>query len=367
MKIAFYAPMKSPNHPVPSGDRLMAQSLVAALTLDGHEVELISELRSFNAAPDEAPYTAIEATAQTEVDRISRLWDSGLLPDLWFSYHPYYKAPDFLGPVLASKYNIPYITAETSYSQRRNVGEWARMQAKVLEGINLASTNICLTSRDRDGIELAAPGAAVSMLHPFIDATPFLQHSAALSVYPCRIITVAMMRPGDKMQSYQMLAEALARLPSDLPWSLSVVGDGEMRGDVAALFERFEHGRVHWYGQSTTHEIASLLSQSSVYVWPGYGEAYGLAYLEAQAAGLPVVAMRVAGVPEAVDDGVTGILTQPDDVSALALGIERLLTNETDRIKMGAAARSFVMRERTLDRAATRVGTILAECVGHKT
>lgn len=366
MKIAFYAPLKAPHHPVPSGDRLMARLLVAALEQSGHELNLISDLRSFSPNPDAGSYLGVEEQARAEIDRISRRWQAGTRPDIWFCYHPYYKAPDLLGPVLASKYEIPYVTAETSYSARRNIGEWARMQDHVLDGINLAAINICLTNRDRSGIALVAPKAHVTLLRPFIDAAPFLRHTPRHNFNPHRMITVAMMRPGDKMRSYHLLAEALARVSTIIPWTLSIVGDGAMSAEVASLFARFEPGRITWHGQVATPQIAELMSESAFYVWPGYGEAYGLAYLEAQAAGLPILAQDVAGVSEAVQDRLTGILVEADKPDAFALGMERLLTNPREREAMGAAARQFVLGERTLDHAARHLDKILTGLLGEK-
>ncbi len=66
-----------------------------------------------------------------EISRLSTLWASKGKPDLWFCYHPYYKAPDLIGPKLASAFAIPYVTAEASYSSRRNIGVWAETQASV--------------------------------------------------------------------------------------------------------------------------------------------------------------------------------------------------------------------------------------------
>lgn len=359
MKIAFYAPLKAPHHPVPSGDRLMARLLFAALEQSGHDLDLISDLRSFLPKPDADSYSGVEKQARAEIERISHQWRAGARPDLWFCYHPYYKAPDLLGPVLAARHEIPYVTAETSYSERRNIGDWARMQEHVLDGINLAAINICLTNRDRSGIALVAPKAQVTMLRPFIDATAFLRNAPQSNRIPQRMITVAMMRPGDKMRSYHLLADALACVSTKIPWSLSIVGDGAMNAEVVSLFTRFEPGQILWHGQATTLQIAELMSESAFYVWPGYGEAYGLAYLEAQAAGLPILAQNVAGVSEAVQDHLTGILVEADNPAAFAFGIERLLTNHRERETMGAAARQFVLGERTLEHAARRLDEIL--------
>jgi glycosyltransferase involved in cell wall biosynthesis len=358
MRIAFYAPMKSPNHPVPSGDRQMARLLIKALERSGHDVTVASELRSFAAQPQQNHYAAVSAEAEREIFRLSALWeDAGRLPDLWFSYHPYYKAPDFLGPRLASRFGIPYVAAEASYSPRRNVGAWIETQALVEKAVTSALLNICFTRRDHDGLLPIARGARLEMLPPFIDTSPF--DALPQSTDTRRLIAVAMMRPGDKFDSYRMLARSLERLV-DLPWTLSVAGDGPSRREVEAEFRELPAERVEWHGRKQPNEIPLLLANAAIYVWPGWGEAYGLSYLEAQAAALPVVAQDTAGVPEVVRNGETGILTPSGDIEAFSSAIARLLSNQNERRAMGEAARRFVNRERSLDATAARLEAMLS-------
>jgi len=356
MNIAFYSPLKSPNHPVPSGDRLMARQLIAAMRQAGHTVTVASELRSFTPTPEGDDLPALRLAAEAEVDRLSDEWRAAAKPDVWFTYHTYYKAPDLIGPVLARRFGLAYMTAEASYSRRRNIGVWAQAQAELVEAVAMAAANICFTQRDRQGLEQAVPSASLVMLPPFLDPGPFL--ALPPKPEPGRLITVAMMRPGDKMASYRLLAAALERIV-DLPWTLSVVGDGPARDEVRALFSPFSPGRVIFHGERTPAEIASLLSQSAVYVWPGCGEAYGLAYLEAQAAGLPVVAQATAGVPEVVSHGATGLLTPPDDPAAYGESIARLLLDEPERQALAAAARNFARDERSMARASVILDDIL--------
>lgn len=360
MKIAFYSPLKSPNHPVPSGDRLMARLLMAALVRAGHQVEIASELRAFLPDASADAITERSAAADAERARLSALWQQSGAPDLWFCYHPYYKAPDLIGPALARKFGLGYVTAEASYSARRNQGLWADMQQQVLDAVKQASVNICLTRRDCDGLAAVAPKARLALLPPFID--PALLLGRPTHPQHGRLVTVAMMRSGDKMDSYVMLADALLRL-THLPWQLSVVGDGPRAADVRALFAGFDAERIVWHGEKSATEIADLLSGSSLYVWPGCGEAYGLAYLEAQAAGLPVIAQEIAGVPEVVVQGKTGLLTPPGDVDAYAQAIARLLTDDGERTRLADAARSFAGEERSLDRAAARLSAILDQYI----
>lgn len=358
MKIAFYAPLKSPHHPVPSGDRLMARQLIRALSMAGHEVGVESELRSYSAASEVTGQ--LTQDAQAEVSRIEAEWETSGRPDIWFCYHPYYKSPDLLGPTLCQKHGIPYITMESSYSRRRNIGGWAQSQEAVLRGFKQAVVNICLTERDRRGILDSAPDAICEMLPPFIDASSF--KAAETGPQIGHLVTVAMMRSGDKLSSYKALAASLALLKSD-DWILSIIGNGEARGEVEACFSALPADRIKFLGRVEPEEVEKLLARGSIYVWPGHGEAYGLAYLEAQAAGLPVVAEEVAGVPEVVRHGTTGLLTAAGDHAAFADAIRLLLRDDELRQTLAQNARSIVKQNHSIEAAAIRLDNILRSYV----
>lgn len=363
MKIAFYAPLKSPDHPVPSGDRLMAQLLITALQAAGHTVEIASTLRAFMREPSSDALPSLRRQAEAEIERIGAAWQRDGAPDAWITYHPYYKAPDLIGPVLGKAFDIPYVTVETSYSARRNLGAWAEAQAIVLQSLEMASVNICLTTRDRRGLVEAAPAARTAFLPPFLDGSIFL--TLPPRPQPGRLVTMAMMRPGNKMDSLAMLAAAL-KLIEEEDWTLSIIGDGICRKQAEAMFAGFEPERIIWHGQQSRQDIATLLSESAVHVWPGCTEAYGLSYLETQAAGLPVIAQDTHGVPEVVIADRTGLLTPVGDVPAYANAIRIMLGDPEMRARMGAEARRFVSEERSIARAAQRLDEILHEHVGNQ-
>jgi hypothetical protein len=88
VKIAFYAPLKAPDHPVPSGDRQMARLLVKALDKGGFDVKVASTLRAFQAEP--RPLAVLQRDANAEKARIGQEWSKDGRPDLWFTYHLYY-------------------------------------------------------------------------------------------------------------------------------------------------------------------------------------------------------------------------------------------------------------------------------------
>ena len=335
---------------------------MSCLLSAGHRVTVISHLRAYlGDAANTVGWSHLQAAALLEQDRIATLWANAGVPDLWFCYHPYYKSPDLIGPALAARFHLPYVTCEASYSRRRNIGIWADMQARALDAVRLATINICLTKRDRLGLHEAAPNARLAPLSPFIVTDAFDADPAPRAGH---MVCVAMMRPGDKFASYQRLAATLSRLPGDLDWHLSVAGDGPMMADVQALFDALPASRITWLGKLDHHQIAALLATGSLYVWPGCGEAYGLAYLEAQAAGLPVVAQATAGVPEVVAHGKTGFLTPAGDDAAAAAAITRILTDAALQQTMGQAARHHARKTHGQPQAARRLDRLLMDAIG---
>lgn len=331
---------------------MMARLLIRALETAGHEVEVVSHLRSFHRTPD--TYAMLQDEAERELDRLRQSWNSRRKPDIWFSYHVYYKSPDLLGPVICKELGIPYLTAEASYAAKRDHDGWKAQQERVRDAVATAALNICFTERDRGGLASLILEASLALFPPFIDIAPYRQVPDS---NPTRLITIAMMRKGDKLASFGMLASALARL-DDRDWTLSIIGDGPEREAVQRLFSTFEQ-RIEWLGQKNETEIAALLQAGGIYVWPGTGEAYGVAYLEAQAAGLPVVAQETAGVPAVVMAGTTGFLVKDGDIQAYADAIGFLLDNPKEAMALGHAARRFVHGERSLEQAAIRMNELM--------
>jgi glycosyltransferase involved in cell wall biosynthesis len=361
MKIAFYAPLKPPDHPVPSGDRQMARHLIAALTSKGNDVSIPTRLRCYLKEPAGAAFEECIARSQIEIARVAAEWSKMGPADLWFTYHPYYRAPDLVGPEIARRFAIPYVTCEASYAAKRDRDEWRDQQAKLKDAVRQAVLNLCFTARDRQGLAAIAPASTLATIAPFI-ATGAAPSTGFTENLPGNLITVAMMRGGVKFESFQMLASALALL-SDLPWHLTVVGDGPLADQVRNLFRQFPEERLTWTGEVPPDDVARHLREASIYVWPGFGEAYGLAYLEAQALRLPVIAQSVAGVPEVVIDGRTGLLVGEGDVGGFAAAIRRWIANPAERTEFGKRARDFVLKERSLSNAADALDALLSRVV----
>ena len=150
-------------------------------------------------------------------------------------------------------------------------------------------------------------------LPPFLDAAAYPARDPRRADAP-RLIVVAMMRHGDKLESYRLLAAALAQL-LDVPWSLDIVGDGSARAEVEAALAPLG-ARVTYHGAFDAAGVAAALAGADLFVWPAINEAFGMALLEAQASGLPVVAGASGGVGDIVVPGTTGLLEQLPAVRA---------------------------------------------------
>ncbi len=365
MRIAFYAPMKPPDHPLPSGDRRMAQLLMAALAAGGHEVVLAGRLRSWDDATVPGRQARLRALGARLAARLVRRWQGAAdRPDLWFTYHLYHKAPDWLGPAVSGSLGIPYVVAEASYAAKRRHGAWAEGFAAAAAALARADAVIAVSAVDAEGLGRVVPAARLHRLAPFIETAPFAAALATRDAARARLwrgeagpwlLAVGMMRPGDKAQSFAVLAAALARL-AGRPWRLALVGDGPL---LAKVLARFPPGRVCPLGRQPLEALPPIYAAADLYVWPAINEAYGLALLEAQAAGLAVVAGRSGGVPDIVRDGTTGLLTPPGDAAALADSVTALLDDPPRRIAMGAAAARTAAAEHDFAAAVVRLNGVL--------
>ena len=374
--VAFYAPLKPPDHPVPSGDRRMARALMRALALGGHPVALASRLRSYDRAGDARRQERLRSLGGRLAARLLRRYremPAAERPGAWLTYHGYHKSPDWLGPELAAGLGIPYLLAEASFAPKQRDGAWAAGHVAAERAIRAADVVLALTAVDAECLApLVRPPAELRRLPPFIDPAPYraaarerTSHRAAcaarfgLDAGRPWLLAVAMMRADVKRDSYLLLADALARL-RDRSWQLLVVGDGPACPEIEARMADLGHGRVAFAGLVAEASLPGIYAAADLYVWPALREAYGLAMLEAQAAGLPVVAGRDGGVPEVVADGRSGLLVPARDPAALAAAVRDLLEHVGRRRALAAGAMAFVEAERSMAHAAA----VLAAALG---
>jgi glycosyltransferase involved in cell wall biosynthesis len=368
MRIAFYAPLKSPTHGTPSGDRRVAGLLLDALRLAGLRVELASTFRSFDGEGDAERQLALRRQGEALGVALADGWRArpqAERPQLWFTYHLYYKAPDWLGPVVSAELGIPYVVAEASHAAKRAQGPWAIGHDATVAGIRQAALVLSPSRDDIAGLAELVEPRRILYLPPFLDVAPYEEARARRAEVRAKLareqqldpdvpwlVAAAMMRVGDKLASYRSLAAALA-YHLDVPWQLVVAGDGPARAQVEDAFARSGvSARVRQLGSLPMRRLAEVFAACDLCAWPAVNEAYGMALLEAQAAGVPVVSCATRGVPDVVLHDRTGVLVPYGDEAALAAAVRSLLEDAAHRAALGHEAARFVSAERSIGAAA---------------
>jgi phosphatidylinositol alpha-1,6-mannosyltransferase len=161
--------------------------------------------------------------------------------------------------------------------------------------------------------------------------------------------------------------EALPQIASAVPdIEYVVVGEGPEKERLRELSRRLGvESRVHFVGAVSDEQKAACLHLCDVFVMPSRDipteppEGFGIVYLEANVCGKPVIAARTGGVEDAVEDGVNGLLVEPDSPSQVAEAVERLLRDPDTARSIGARGRARVLERFTWDAVGPRfVGAI---------
>jgi phosphatidylinositol alpha-1,6-mannosyltransferase len=169
-------------------------------------------------------------------------------------------------------------------------------------------------------------------------------------------------------KGHDMVIRALPRVREIVPdLTYLIVGDGPHRGELETLSTAVGvRDRVVFAGRAADADLARVYALADVFVMASRErredrdvEGFGLVYLEASACGKPIIGGRSGGVPEAVVDGVTGLLVDPSDPGDIARALISVLTDPAYAARLGAGGRARVVREFTWARAADRMHAVL--------
>lgn len=193
--------------------------------------------------------------------------------------------------------------------------------------------------------EVFGTAREIEVIHNFVDAGRFVRVTdpavRARFAHPdeALIVHVSNFRPVKRVED---VVQVFARVASEIPARLLMVGDGperprafELAGQLGVM------GRTHFLGSFP--DVETVLGISDLFLLPSSNESFGLAALEAMSCEVPVVAARAGGVPEVVEDGVTGFLVPVGDVDAMADAALRVLRDRALYLGMGAAGRQAAL------------------------
>jgi glycosyltransferase involved in cell wall biosynthesis len=259
-------------------------------------------------------------------------------------------------PVIFTAHGWAFSEGESSW-RRKLLPLAERLAALVTQRI------ICVSQHD---LELAvkqkvAPSGKLRLVHNGLDPAPFLvakgdsvRREFGLQDQPVLTMVARLSPPKDPLT----LLEACRLLKGE--YKCLLVGDGELREQV----ERFvsQNGlasRIILAGERK--DIPQILAASQVFVLTSYKEGLPISIIEAGLAGLPVIASRVGGIPELVQDGINGYIVPPADAPALAKTIQRLLDDADLRQRLGKASREKTLGEFVFDRMYNKTHEVYRE------
>ncbi len=164
-----------------------------------------------------------------------------------------------------------------------------------------------------------------------------------------------------EVKNHSLLLRAVAQLaPRQGDLHCVIVGDGPLRDGLKAEAAGLGlEGRLHWLGHRA--DAARIAGLFDIYVSSSTTEGTPMAVLEAMAAGTPVVATSVGGLPHVLEHGAAGVLVPSNDVTSLATALETLLGDRARRAALGAASRTRVQQQFSLTACARRYAEVYAE------
>jgi N-acetyl-alpha-D-glucosaminyl L-malate synthase BshA len=164
--------------------------------------------------------------------------------------------------------------------------------------------------------------------------------------YDALVIHISNLRP---VKRAGMALDVFRRIRTHARARFLIVGDGPDREELERQASEYALGDdVVFLGEQ--EDLVALLSISDLFLLPSIQESFGLAALEAMACGVPVVASKVGGLPEIIEDGVTGFVCAPDDVAGMVERGVRLLTDPDLHGRIAANASSLVRTSYCTDR-----------------
>jgi L-malate glycosyltransferase len=217
----------------------------------------------------------------------------------------------------------------------RSYSEIVRFSIQESDGVTTVSESLKADTYRELGVS-----CDIRMIPNFLDCSAYRRRD----VSPLRaklapenqkiLIHVSNFRPVKRVAA---VVEVFARIRREMPARLLMVGDGPDLAEASRLSRALDvDDDVEFLGEQD--QVVPLLSAADVFLLPSVQESFGLAALEAMACGVPIVASRVGGLPEVVEDGVAGFLHPPEDLAAMAASTFRLLTDEPLHARMSRAA-----------------------------
>jgi phosphatidyl-myo-inositol alpha-mannosyltransferase len=323
------------------GVQVHVRNLALRLLERGHEVVVLAPSRSSPVdpwvrtvgGPVGVPYRGTVAPIAPFSYRRTRDTLRAFRPDVVHVHEPLTPSSSMFATLAA---RAPVVATVHAYLDRsRLMGLAAPLLRRVWRKVDVG---IAVSEAAGSFLRRAIPDAGLEIVPNGVDVRAFAEPRSVAELPAGRRIVWA--NRLDPQKGFPVAVAAFSKVLADVPDALLVViGDGRDREALGLLSEP-ARARVEMRGVVPNDEIPSYHAACDVFVSAAVGqESFGIALVEAMAAGLPVVATDIPGYREVVTDGVEGSLVPPRDPEALAAGLVRILQDQGLAERLGRAGR----------------------------
>jgi len=373
MKILIIAHDFPPN---PGGIAIFVHNLCLQLTRLGHKVTVLTIYRdNFREFDRQQPYTIYRYSRSKVLSSIKPLFKTLYLYcknhyDLVFLGH--FAASSVLGAVILRKlFGVPYIIL----SHGNDLQILSSSKLDYLEGKIIINNSSVILGNSRftsNWIKRISPKSNIDTLNPGVDLEQFkpimdidkTKQQYNLHKYKI-LLTIARLVPRKNIDKVIRALPKVLEKVSDVLYV--IVGDGCERGSLENLVaaKKLEK-HVRFVGYVEHDLVPSLFYASDIYISPSLIETFGISLIEAAASFKPVIASKIGGIEDAVIDGETGVLVDPNNIDQIANAAIQLLTDEGFRRKLGENGRRRVEQLFSWEKVGERLDKIISEVVNNE-
>jgi glycosyltransferase involved in cell wall biosynthesis len=359
------------------GLEVVGRDLASSLMRLGHDVEVWSALESTgppavdgvrlrHLAPGSRPLYAMHF--RTLDRRLSRALRRGSAFELVICTHPMVAPAARLSPPTGRYWVWTHGT-----------DAWGPPPPAIREALAGASRVIAVSRFTAERLSSQVPSITVDVVPPGIDTEWFRPSAHEASRTHAVLLTVSRIGLGDRYKGHDKVMEALPAIEQRIGRTVQyrVVGAGDGLEDLRALAARMGVAdRVRFLGKVERNELLREYQRCDLFVMPSRmepyaggsqtGEGFGIAYVEAQACGRPVVASSQGGAPETIREGITGFAVDPRSSEPVAEACVRILASPGLATRMGAEARRWAEEQFGPGSFDRRLTALLASGVGNE-
>lgn len=295
------------------------------------------------------PVIALNGSGKMDFRVLTRLFSliRATKPDVIHSFLPF---ANYAAMLVGRVMNVSVLIASyraIAHTQNRIVMWGDQLVVRVAQAITCCSDAVRSCARSQFG----GDGAKYMTIHNGVETTRFHRTATTLQktdvgLQEGRVTIGTVCRLEEPTKGLTVLLNALAQLHQRggaLPFQLLLVGEGPAERDLRQLSEKLGLRDIVVFA-GLRKDVERILPLLDVFVLPSLSEGFGIALVEAMAAGLPVVATSVGGIPEVVQTGATGVLVPPGDSVALADAMEELMNNSSKAQFLGQNGRDRATR-----------------------